>query len=70
MYIKFFQFLIYFGIILTIVGYYERQKKFVHRQKIIYKFIDQDIPESHKIQQEDVYNKFSYLFTNRSLGAS
>ena len=61
--------LIISGFFLIVIGYYER-KKHIHHKKIVYKFIDQTIDEQHARQQEDVYNQYSTMFTDRSLGAS
>ena len=59
--------LIFTGTIMTVVGYYEDQKKNWEHTKIIYKFLNETIPESHLKDQEDVYNTYSRMFTNKSL---
>ena len=70
MYRKISMFMIFLGIILIIVGHYEKDKKYYTSPKIVYKFIDQDIGEDYVRQQESVYNTYISMFEDRSLGAS
>ena len=63
-------FLIFIGILLIVIGHYERDKRYFQSPKIIYKFINQDIGEEYARQQDSVYNQFVWMFEDRSLRSS
>jgi len=59
--------IIFFGVVCSIIGYYEKEKQFWTKPKIIYKFIDDTLEELYAKEHEDVYNKYNPLFLNKSL---
>ncbi len=62
--------LIFGGIVMTIVGYYKVREASITKPKVVYKFIEHDISEAQRAFQDSVYNRFSTMFTDMSLGAS
>jgi len=63
---KFTIILFFVGIIITLIGYYENNKKNI-QPKIEYKFIDKSLEEAQKDKQLGPYNIFKSMFVDPPL---